>query len=77
MKYMVKYSVRTAGLSQDQNLANQNALLTTFGKWEPEDGLTIHAFVSTLDNNGYVLVEADDPKVVLSFVSKFICWNDL
>lgn len=25
----------------------------------------------------YVLVEADDPKVVASFVSKFIYWNDV
>ena len=28
------------------------------------------AFVSDLSNNGYVLVEAEDPKVVGSFTSK-------
>ena len=28
-------------------------------------------------DSGYVLVEADDPKVVSSFVSKFIYWNDI
>jgi hypothetical protein len=26
---------------------------------------------------GYVLVEADDPNLVYSFVSKFYCWNDI
>jgi hypothetical protein len=48
-----------------------------FGTWEPEEGLTIHAFVANLNNGGYVLVEADDPNVVLSFVSKYFAWNDV
>jgi hypothetical protein len=43
MKYMIEYTVRTAGLTYDQNLANQAALLTAFGKWAPDDGMTIHA----------------------------------
>jgi hypothetical protein len=78
MKYMVEYSVRTAGLSHDQNFANQEALLNAFGKWEPEKGLTVHAFVSHVNSDsGYVLVEADDPKVIASFVSKFVYWNDV
>ena len=77
MKYMIEYSVRTAGLSHDQNLNNQEALLQAFGTWEPEEGLTIHAFVSNLNNGGDVLVEADDPSVVLSFVSKYFAWNDV
>ena len=64
MKYMIEYSIRTAGLSHDQNLNNQEALLKAFGTWEPEEGLTIHAFVANLNNGGYVLVEADDPNVV-------------
>ena len=38
MKYMIEYSVRTAGLSHDQNFANQDALLKAFGKWQPEKG---------------------------------------
>jgi len=75
---MIEYSVRTAGLSHDQNFTNQEALLNAFGKWEPEAGLTVDAFVSHLNSDsGYVLVDADDPKVVASFVSKFICWNDV
>jgi len=78
MKYMIEYSVRTAGLSHDQNFANQEALLNAFGKWQPEGGLTVHAFVGHLNgDSGYVLVEADDPKVVASFVSKYIYWNDV
>ena len=32
--------------------------------------------LSTLNNGGYVLVEADDPSVVYSFVSKFTAWNE-
>jgi hypothetical protein len=77
MKYMIEYSIRTAGLSHDQNLDNQEALLKAFGTWEPEEGLTIHAFVANLNNGGYVLVEADDANVVLSFVSKYFAWNDV
>ena len=37
----------------------------------------MHTFVSNLNNGGYVLVEADDPGVVYSFVSKFVYWNDV
>ncbi len=78
MKYMVEYNVRTVGLTHDQNFANQEALLTAFGKWQPEEGLTVLAFVSHLNSDGgYVLVETSDPKVVASFVAKFIYWNDV
>jgi hypothetical protein len=77
VKYMLEYEVRTAGLSHDQNFANQEALLTAFGKWQPEEGLTIHAFLGNLANGGYVLVEAAEARVVQSFVSKFIYWNDI
>ena len=77
MKYMIEYTVRTAGLSHDQSFANQEALLNAFGKWQPEEGLTIHAFLGNLANGGYVLVEAAEPGVVQSFVSKFIYWNDV
>ena len=77
MKYMVEYKVRAAGLSHDQNLANQEALVNAFSKWKPEEGLTVHAFLANLNNGGYVLVEAAEPGVVLSFVSKFNYWNDV
>ncbi len=77
MKYMIEYTIRHAGLSHDQNLANQEALLKAFGKWTPEEGLTIHAFVGNLHDGGYVLVEAADPGVVGSFVAKFTAWNDV
>ena len=30
-----------------------------------------------MNNGGYVLVEATDAGIVLSFVSKFIYWNDV
>ena len=58
MKYMIEYSVRTAGLSHDQNLDNQEALTKAFGTWAPEEGLTIHAFVANLNNGGYIFAEA-------------------
>lgn len=78
MKYMIEYTIRSAGLTNDQNFANSEALLNAFGKWKPEDGLTVHAFVSNLGGNaGYVLVEAGDPKVIVSFVSKYNFWNDV
>ena len=78
MKYMIEYTVRNAGLTHEQNIANSEALIAAFSKWKPEDGLAVHAFVSTVaSNSGYVLVEASDPKVVTSFVSKFIFWNDI
>ena len=74
---MIEYKIRTAGLSHDQNFANQEALINAFGKWKPEEGLTVHAFLGKLDNGGYVLVEAAEPSVVQSFVSKFTHWNDI
>ena len=77
MKYMIEYSIRTAGLSHDENFDNQEALLKAFGTWEPEEGLMVHAFVANMNNGGYVLVEADDSNVVLSFVSKYFAWNDV
>jgi hypothetical protein len=77
MKYMIEYAIRTAGLSHEENFAKQEALLNAFGKWQPEEGMTVHAFVSRLSGDrGYVLVEADDPKVIASFVSKYTYWND-
>jgi len=77
MQYVIEYQIRTAGLTHDQNLDNQDALFKAFGKWTPEEGLTVNAFLSNLNNGGYVLVEADDPNVVYSFVSKFVYWNDI
>ena len=76
MKCMVEYRIRT-GLSHDQNLAGHEALLKVFGTWKPETGLTVHAFLSNFNSGGYVLVEADDPGVIYSFVSKFFYWNDV
>ena len=77
MKYMIEYKIRSAGVTYDQNFAGAQALLSAFGKWKPEDGLTVHAFVSNLaGNGGYVLVEAD-PKVIVSFVSKYNYWNEV
>jgi hypothetical protein len=35
---LIEYSIRTAGLSHNENFANQEALLNAFGKWEPEEG---------------------------------------
>ena len=52
MKYMIEYQIRNAGLSHDQNLTNQEALINAFGKWKPEEGLTVHAFVANLANGG-------------------------
>ena len=48
-----------------QNLTGTEALITAFGKWKPEEGLSVQAFVSNVSGTGgYVLVEANDPKVV-------------
>ena len=80
MKYVLEYTVRTAGLSFEQNFAGSQSLLTAFSKWRPEEekGLTIHAFVSDLvGRSGYVLAEANDPKVITAFVSKYNFWNDI
>ena len=40
--------------------------------------MTVHAFVSNLaGNGGYVLAEASDHKVIVTFVSKYNFWNDV
>ena len=80
MKYMIEYTVRTAGLSFDQNFAGSGALLTAFSKWKPDDekGLTIHAFVANLaGRGGYILVETADPKAITAFAAKYNFWNDV
>jgi Protein of unknown function (DUF3303) len=78
VRYMIEYTIRAAGLTHTENFAGAEALLTAFGKWKPEDGLTVHAFVSNLaGNGGYVLVESSDPKVIVSFVSKYNFWNEV
>jgi Protein of unknown function (DUF3303) len=78
MKYMIEWTLRTVGLTHDQNFASVDTLQTAFGKWTPEKGLTVLAFVGALaGNSGYVLVEAGDPEVVASFVTKFGYWNDI
>ena len=77
MKYMIEYTIRDTGLTYEQNFANRDALLKAFSKWKPDDGLNVLAFVADLSNNGYALVEAEDPKVVGSFAGKFAFWNDV
>jgi hypothetical protein len=77
MKYMIEYTIGNTGLAYEENFANRDALLKAFSKWKPEDGFNVQAFVSDLANNGYVLLEAEDPKVVASFVGKFTFWNDV
>ena len=65
MKYMIEYKIRAAGLTHDQNFSNIEGLLNAFGKWKPEDGLTVQAFVSNLaGDGGYVLAEASDPNIM-------------
>jgi hypothetical protein len=77
MKYMIEYKIRAGGVPLDESFVVTKGLLNAFGKWKPEDGLTVHAFVSNLAaDGGYVLVEAD-PKVIVSFVSKYNYWNDI
>jgi hypothetical protein len=77
MKYMIEYKIRAGGIPLDDSFAGTEGLLNAFGKWKSEDGLTVLAFVSNLAaNGGYVLVEGD-PKVVVSFVSKYNYWNDV
>jgi hypothetical protein len=77
MKYMLEYTVRH-GLHYAQNLENSEALTLAFSKWKPENGLTVHAFVSNLvGDKGYALVETQDPKTITSFLSKFTYWNDI
>ena len=80
MKYMCEYTIRTAGLSFEQNIAGGEALLTAFSKWKPEEekGLTIHAFVSDLaGRGGFILVETNDPKAITAFSAKYNYWNDV
>ena len=58
VRYMIEYTIRSAGLTHTENFAGAEALLAAFGKWKPEDGLTVHAFLSNLaGNGGYVLAE--------------------
>ena len=52
--------------------------MTAFSKWKPEEGLKIDAFLAKVEGSGgYVSLEANDAKVVQSFVAKFTFWNDV
>jgi hypothetical protein len=74
---VIEYTIRSAGLTNDQNFANSKSLLNAFGKWKPEDRLTIHRSFRTWAVTPIVPVEAGDPKVIASFVSKYNFWNDV
>ncbi len=77
MKYMSVYSLRQNSTSFEQYKNGSEALVKAFGKWKPDDGLKILAFVSKVDGRGgYILMETDDPKLVASFASKFLPWSD-
>jgi hypothetical protein len=77
MKMMVEWTTRPAH-SYTDDIANREALLRTFSKWAPPEGLTIHAFVVKLEAQaGYILVECDDPKLMASFQLQFMPWNDV
>ena len=52
MKYMIEWTFRSAGLTHDQNFENTEGLLNAFGKWKPESGLIVHAFLSNLGGDG-------------------------
>ena len=76
MKYMIEYKVRH-GHETEKNFASGEALLTAFSKWKPDDGLKVHTFLSSLmGDSGYVLVETDDPKLILAFCQRFAYWNE-
>ena len=45
---MIEWTVRTVGLSHEQNFASWETLQTTFSKWKPEKGLTALAFVGNV-----------------------------
>ena len=77
MKYMIEWEVRRDGSPIEQTLANQDALSKAYARWQPEEGLTIHAFVYNMSAGGYIFLEADDPSVVNSFVTKFVYWNEI
>jgi hypothetical protein len=75
---MIQYKIRNSGLTHEQNFAGSESLLRAFSKWKPEEGMKIDAFVSNVSGaGGFVLAEADDPKIIASFISKYNFWNDV
>ncbi len=77
MKFVIKFDVRRSGMTFEQNLAHERALLAAFSKWSPPDGFTIHQFVTTLVNDsGYLVVDATDSAAIHSVLFKFRLWDD-
>ena len=77
MKCVIEFSVRTAGLTHEQKLAHDDALIEVFGKWVPPEGFTIHAFVGSLNGaRGWMIAEAADPGLIGSELAKFVPFND-
>jgi hypothetical protein len=77
MKFVIKFIIRRSGLTFEECLAHDHALLAAFSKWTPPEGFTIQQFVTTLVNDcGYLIVEASDSAVILSALSKFRFFDD-
>jgi len=75
MKYVIEYTIRRDGLAYEQTEGSLETLLKAFSKWQPEDGLKVHAFLTAIDGaGGYVILEASDPKVIATFTHKFVPW---
>ena len=76
MKFMVEWSTRP-GTTYEDTLTNEEALIRAFAKWAPPEGLTIHSFVMKVGApSGYILVEADDPRLLAEFAAQYLAWND-
>ena len=78
MKYVIEFSLAPPASLTISSLPPPTRRSIRLASGRPEEGLTVHAFVGSLNGVSiYSLVETADPAVVLSFVSKFTPWSDI
>ena len=69
MKFVLQYN-RQLGVRPTDNIEAGQLVLKAFSGWSPPDGLTIREHAVRVDGRGGVLVcEADDARIVYSFVT--------
>ncbi len=75
MKFTITYTFRRDGLTSEQNLKNSRSFINAFGKWKPDEGFKVHAFLASASGDGgFILAETDDAKKIYAFVATYVFW---
>ncbi len=78
MKYVVVSKARSAGGSAKDSEEAVPRILELLTKWTPPEGANIEHWFTTLDGSGgFVIVETDNPAVLVEGASAFSPYYDM